>query len=796
MAGNAKELRLGLVCYGGSSLSIYMHGVTKELHRLVRASALGAPGAAQLSPVESAYDALLGRLLEESSLPDLKVVVDVISGTSAGGINGIYLAKALAGNRSLDELRKLWFEKGDMNQLLLWPRFLRRLKLDPGVKAKIVLLLPRALRRSPLNGRAMVKWLYDALAGMDDGAPPKPASLMPRGVPLDLFVTITDFYGYQRWIALDYPRFVPENRHRHAVSFHYDDEGRNDFTDNGGLAFAARTTSSVPGVFPPVSLADVADATEADLASLRERCFRIYALNRDDPTTTYFVDGGVLDNKPFGWAIDTILQKRPAEAEVDRKLLYIEPDPHGAAQGEGGESPETLAAAIGALTTMPRSEPILDDLLGVQEHNEQVRQLRDVIETSFDRIARLVDTFAPREEVQGIPPVDWPWPSWNAAAHDTAVWQAGMTYATYVRAKISGVVAGIAMSINALCNFPRDSNHAALVRAAVHAWADDRGLFGTPPTCSTPADPCEAEDRPRPDTSDDYKPTDDQVAFLRAFDLGYVRRRTRFVIAAFNWWYRCVDKPSFPSRADLDRGKEILYGTIRTLDALGRLELDPNSLPADLERADALRRRLRGIFGETTIAEFLERSGLDGPEFARQNAEQLSRLFADLTEFLGRQLPSVGPQLLGRLNELTAEWDPRRRDDLRVRYLGFPIWDVLLYPIQFVAQAGEGDEIEVIRISPLESGLLPAPDGKPLEGVQWGHFYAFFEREARENDYLRGRLDAAEQLIRLLLRTTGSALSLQEACRPVFEAILAEDEEALPNIKPKLARIAQQVAGL
>jgi hypothetical protein len=29
-----------VVCYGGVSLAIYMHGTTKELHRLVKASAL------------------------------------------------------------------------------------------------------------------------------------------------------------------------------------------------------------------------------------------------------------------------------------------------------------------------------------------------------------------------------------------------------------------------------------------------------------------------------------------------------------------------------------------------------------------------------------------------------------------------------------------------------------------------------------------------------------------------------------------------------------------------------------
>ena len=33
-----KELRIALVCYGGVSLAVYMHGVTKELWHLARAS--------------------------------------------------------------------------------------------------------------------------------------------------------------------------------------------------------------------------------------------------------------------------------------------------------------------------------------------------------------------------------------------------------------------------------------------------------------------------------------------------------------------------------------------------------------------------------------------------------------------------------------------------------------------------------------------------------------------------------------------------------------------------------------
>ena len=33
-----KELRRALVCYGGVSLAVYMHGVTKEIWHLARAS--------------------------------------------------------------------------------------------------------------------------------------------------------------------------------------------------------------------------------------------------------------------------------------------------------------------------------------------------------------------------------------------------------------------------------------------------------------------------------------------------------------------------------------------------------------------------------------------------------------------------------------------------------------------------------------------------------------------------------------------------------------------------------------
>ncbi len=46
----------------------------------------------------------------------------------------------------------------------------------------------------------MSVWIHDALQGMDAGGqtPLELASLLPDGHGLQLFVTMTDFYGYDR----------------------------------------------------------------------------------------------------------------------------------------------------------------------------------------------------------------------------------------------------------------------------------------------------------------------------------------------------------------------------------------------------------------------------------------------------------------------------------------------------------------------------------------------------------------------------------------------------------------------
>ena len=112
-----KELRLALVCYGGISLAVYMHGVTKEIWRLTRASRAELDHEAASSGVEGVYRALLASMGAATGAR-LRVMTDIVAGASAGGINGIFLSRAIATGESLDPLTDLWLDKADVTVLL------------------------------------------------------------------------------------------------------------------------------------------------------------------------------------------------------------------------------------------------------------------------------------------------------------------------------------------------------------------------------------------------------------------------------------------------------------------------------------------------------------------------------------------------------------------------------------------------------------------------------------------------------------------------------------------------------
>ena len=92
-----RELRIALVCFGGASLAIYMHGITKEILKLARASsALHAIADRKERSTADFFDvrdrtdpeydteAIYFDLLRDiGRMVDLRVIVDIVAGASA-----------------------------------------------------------------------------------------------------------------------------------------------------------------------------------------------------------------------------------------------------------------------------------------------------------------------------------------------------------------------------------------------------------------------------------------------------------------------------------------------------------------------------------------------------------------------------------------------------------------------------------------------------------------------------------------------------------------------------------------
>src|SRR5208282_4616551 len=83
----SREVRFGLVLYGGVSLAVYENGVVQEFFRAGKGAGI--------------YTII-------KQLAGSDIVVDIVSGASAGGINGVLLGYALANNLDPYSSADLW----------------------------------------------------------------------------------------------------------------------------------------------------------------------------------------------------------------------------------------------------------------------------------------------------------------------------------------------------------------------------------------------------------------------------------------------------------------------------------------------------------------------------------------------------------------------------------------------------------------------------------------------------------------------------------------------------------------
>ena len=827
-----KEIRFALVLYGGSSLAIYINGVAQEFYHMVRATAPDATGRAALlsddalTPPEREYRHLAqtlgvaGKSTGDPYDPDATIatrfVIDIISGTSAGGINGVYLAKALATGAPLQPLREMWLEEGDFATLLNDRASLDRLRGLPLEDP------PESL----LNSRRMYRRLLEALDRMQD-------RVSGPGVPLvdelDLFVTTTDLRGLPIVLRLaDEP--VTESRYRNVHHFRYNSASfgppANDFTPDTHpiLAFAARCTSSFPFAFEPMRLTDI----DRVLASMRsalyppsrgasapdwQRYFPDYrppaagdGVPSIDPAVydyrgRAFVDGGYLDNKPFDHAIGA-LTRRHGRAPASRKLLYVEPAPDHSEDAPATPDaspdarPDALYTTVRAFT-IPRDQTIGDDLRRVLDRNRLIERAQLIL--------RGLDVDPANDPRLREPPAVPDRSQFGAYDLRDMIRRFGVAYGGYQRLKVADLTDRLARVIVTLARFDDESDEALAVRYLTRAWRDATFAYYL-------------------DDAGDTAPRRTMNELLLRFDLTYRLRRLDFVLGKAAALHASDEAllaafPKAPSpdaiRMALERVTEALnpvYVALRaTEEALGSHEkqpvldalvaplgallpslwrqpavteqerfarrvdvagraraapAEPNAVAAAVAQLGLTRGDLRAILRERTeedrnrraralVADRLDGFQLLADALGDRIAGATQPAAAICTRFFGE--PGASPEIA----PAESPEDMLVRVHLAALYWQYERYDLITYPMLYGTAVGdELNRVDIVRVSPEDATSIvdERKTGRhKLAGLALAHFGAFLDRNWRRNDMMWGRLDGGERLVSTLAAEFGLA---------------------------------------
>jgi patatin-related protein len=776
-----QEVRFAVVLYGGASLAIYMYGIAEEFLHLVRATApaervsdTGMAGTLAYPTPESteAVYRRLGQLLPLGPAASgdgavrTRFVVDVISGTSAGGINGVCLAKALANGSSLAGLKNLWQNDGNIGVLVAD----RRSAYEDDAEQTLVAGLKAPFEaKSVLNADRMLMRLVKAFDDMDAE---DPAHVPPLVDELDLWVTATDLDGKQLPIQLA-NRLVMERRFANRYHFTVSpQDGRNDFErkDNPFLAFAARCTSAFPFAFEAMNLGHLADFTNVPPPDPAWPRFYPEYTEEEFPARR-FSDGGILDNKPFSYATGSLVGRR-APLPVDRKLVYVEPDPGVPGAAPPPKAWNGLQTAQAALLSIPRAEGIHGDIQTVLNRNRVIERAREILAQAAtdDPEQKVVQSMLDKPQDTA----EWARKSLAETIADRG-W--GVGYASYHRLKVRGLVDYLAGLISRANGLVPDSDDELAVHYLVRAWKDAH-------YAEQPTETIASENQLLLDFSLPYR--------WRRMD--YVMKRLRDLrstdAATVAGVLRSAGLPEkLPAgdnrdaiflqlRRDLTAAADPLYTADRKL-----------ATPVDPRRQDVQASPL-AAFDLKNRDDFDFRSILETPDddamltcakrllatvgdaaftgVAGQVIELIHAAADDSRDRVGGALglPVSDPKRAG-----ATDLESTLKYALRFHYDAFEAFDAILYPLEFGTDIAETNPVEIRRISHLECDhpLDVTGDARKLCGVSINHFGAFFDDEWRKHDMLWGRLNASESLIRALLPPD----------HPEFEQLIGDAHRAI-----------------
>jgi patatin-related protein len=760
-----KELRIALICYGGISLAVYMHGVTKELWKLARASRAFIAGDDDIrDSSETVYLRLLQRIEERHGLR-LRVLADIVAGASAGGANGVFLAQAIHSGYSLEPLTKLWLERADVDVLLdpdarPWSRIAKFWAMPlvwfvltrPGnvvsasvaretrseVRAKLSRLIRSRWFEPPFGGLGFSRLLAEALDAMTqtEAGPP----LLPPGHPIDLFVTATDFKGHLETMRLNSPPLVQESEHRMSIGFRSPTPSCSgvELASPLELVFAARATASFPGAFPPLQLAEIdalADERGQPWPTRAAFIDRVMPEHRrtGDAENVALIDGAVLVNAPFSEAMG-VLRDRPAQREVDRRLVYVDPRPDrvGGITRNDPRAPGFFSVIFGSMSSIPREQPIRDNLEALSHDSAETARLGSIVEALRPEVEEVVEKLFGRTLFLDRP-TEKRLAAWRAKAQQAAADQSGYAYHGYAQVKFAGIVDALASLIwNAAPGLGVASPEPIARRLTAHLAAEGLDRTSALRARALPA----------------------VVTFFREHDLSHRIRRLRLLARRLSQDWE--DAPDIEEAAR-QRAREAVYTA--------------QSLYFDREPVASL--------------------GEDFPLVAAQVMEDPRAVLEAIAT--RRQLKETDRLADALLATSMAEMPVGLRRRVLLAYLGFPFYDTATLPLLRDEGLTEFDPVKVDRISPDDcSSIRSGGTQATLRGVEFYNFGAFFSRAYRENDYLWGRLHGAERMIDLVVSTLPENATLpieeiQAFKREAFLAILDEEEGRLkadPGLVP------------
>lgn len=786
-----RELRLAVVIYGGASLAVYMHGVTKELLKLVRASkVLHEPGwdsAGQSFAAgpdqrphdsEAVYFDLLRRINNQTHT---RVVIDVIAGASAGAINGVLLAKALVDDASLDTHTELWLTSADADELrgervsrtrkwYLYP-LLRALSLwlpksitaDDEIRGKLTRLVRTSWFRAPFSGAKLCDRLLTALDDMQRSRRPQ-STLLPPEQRLDVYASITDLFGYPRLIQVHDRLVAREREHAAFVRLSHAPAGRrgySDFSDRNApaLVWAARASSSYAGAFAPFRhrelmavLADRQRAWPGEKRFLQRNVFDASGQPASatlEPSLRTYVDGGIVNNKPFGAALDA-LQHRPADRQVERVLLYVEPDPNVEDAASTDQALGYLGTIRAAVSTIPRNQPILSDLEMIMGQAERARTNRRIVDAHRQAIHQQVEDLMPPGTLVGADLQTLS--DARAAVYERVAAQMGLAYEAYLSRRRWRLIEALAEEWAVLTQgMDEPQQRRAMIQSIESAEAATASAAGWGEAA--------AADR-----------------FLARFDLSLRIRRVQFLIRRVNQAHSQGSMQD-STHAAFDDYKRRAYAILEDLH--------------ELRSARALKAPLARSLMRAASALPLSVPDAQGLLDALAEALQLEAFDTRTDQLIAELCQTLTDPAVVRLQVLEN--------------LSFAFYDVLLMPPG--AEEGGPDpltELKVERVSPADAKTL-APIFRGLKCRNFMGFLGFFNRSFREHDYLWGRLNAAERIVDLLeglagpdMAVTGGALADRDAAgvvsavqrRALLRTIIESERRPLRQSRAELERIS------